>query len=283
LLGILVAADVSQQESDATLAIPARYVTELLTVASGEKTIVIQPAYLGVQLEPSEEGKGARIVQVFDDSPAAMAGVQTGDIVAALNGEEVQTPEDLTGLVGQLRSGARVVLRLKRGDNTPEVEAVLGERPQPQASSIELAEQRLELAIPGRYHVVPLPEGAGAAQVDPKTVETVTAWLRSAAQRDQHSAAGTFRKTEVRREELTPLTVYVQRPEADERLDKLTDEVKSLSEEVKKLSEQLQALSKKLDKPGPLMTREEAIQSLREEFLKKLDDLVRQQDATKSK
>jgi S1-C subfamily serine protease len=277
LIGILVAADASQQESNVTLAIPARYVSELLRVPPGEKTVVIQPAYLGVQLEASEESEGAKVVQVFEDSPAAKAGIQAGDVVAALNGEEVQTPDDLTAHIAQLKSGAKVVLRLERGDENPEVEAVLAERPKPGPSPKQTNTEALELAIPGRYHVVPLQQGAGEAPVDPKYLETVTAWLRSAAQRDQHGARPTYSKSEVR--DYTPLTVYVQRPQADERLDKLSEQVQALSEEVKKLSEQLQALSKKLDKPGNPMTREEAIQSLREEFLKKLDDLVRQQDA----
>jgi S1-C subfamily serine protease len=276
LLGILVAADISQEDSDVSLAIPARYVGELLVAESGEKTVVIHPAYLGVQLEPLDEGDGAKIVQVIDDSPAAKGGIQNGDIVAALNGEEVQAPEDLTAQVGRLQAGSKVVLRLKRGDETPEVEVVLAERPQPAPVSVQF-DQRLELAVPGQYRVVPLPQGAGSEALDPKSVESVAGLLQRAyaAHRQRQN------KTEVRPEELTPLTVYVQRPEADQRLDKLTEEVKTLREEVKKLSEQLEVLSKKLDKPGALMTREEAIQSLREEFLKKLDDLVRQQDATK--
>jgi S1-C subfamily serine protease len=277
LVGVLVAADESQPQNEVTLAIPAHYVGELLKVRTGEETVVIHPAYLGVQLEPAEDGAGAKVTQVFDDSPAAKAGVEAGDIVTAFNGEEVQSPEDLTALVGRLKSGAEATVKLKRGDEQPELAVVLGERPQTDSASPQ--EYSLELSLPGQYRVLPLGTGGGTSSADQQTLNALSALLQQRQrQATQRLGIINLKNSEIRNEELTPLTVYVQRPQADERLDRLTEEVKTLSEEVKKLSEQLQAISKKLEKPGQ-MTREEAIESLREEFLEKLDDLVRQKNA----
>src|SRR5690606_41048800 len=45
--------------------------------------------YLGVRFGPNEDGDGVVIAEVVVDSPADEAGLQAGDIVTAVNGEEL--------------------------------------------------------------------------------------------------------------------------------------------------------------------------------------------------
>jgi S1-C subfamily serine protease len=294
LLGILMAVDVSQEEK-ITLAIPARYVSELLKIERGEKPVVIQPAYLGVQLASDADVEGAKVAQVLDDSPAAKVELNPGDVIVAVNGQQVLGADDLTALVAQQTAGARVTLRVKRGDGALEIEAALVERPiAPTSQRVEKGygagaegyesmEEGYELGYPGEYRVVPLKVDDDSA-IDAETLRRVTEFLQPyrAAPSNQKPAVP-WRLAEPKADDLTPLTIYVQRSEADQRLDRLTGEVKSLREDVKKLAEQLEALSNRLEKPSEPMTREQALQSLRDEFLKKLDDLVRQSEEAKRK
>jgi hypothetical protein len=272
LVGIILAVDASQPDSKITLAVPARWVSDILRRYDPTDRVVIQPAYLGVQLSSTEDG-GAKITEVFENSPAAKAGLKAEDVVTSVDGQPIQSAEDLTAVIGQQKSGAEVSIRVQRGDEERELGVTLAERPSAasEPTTDPATGYDLELITPGEYRVAPVP-GRGA--VDTQVLERLSKLLQQSQGQGDAPAAAT---------ELRPLGLYVQRPEADQRLDRLTDEVKSLREEVRKLSEQLAALSRKLGDSSKPMTREEAIQSLREEFLKKLDDLGRQGSGVRSR
>ena len=53
-------------------------------------------AYLGVQVGDAANGAGASIASVQSDSPAADAGLQSGDVVTAVNGKSITDASDLT-------------------------------------------------------------------------------------------------------------------------------------------------------------------------------------------
>lgn len=83
--------------------------------------------YLGVGLE---EGEGApRIGMVAPKSAAEKAGLKVGDLVIAVAGLKVTTPERLVAAIQKLRPGASVVLQIKRGDVVKELKAILDKRP----------------------------------------------------------------------------------------------------------------------------------------------------------
>ncbi|MGH7201667.1 MAG: Do family serine endopeptidase, partial [Planctomycetaceae bacterium] len=97
----------------------ARWVAEQL-IEKGE----VQRAYLGVSVGPVESevaeqlgmphGQGVVIANVFEDSPAAKAELQPGDVILQLNGEKIAGPTDLQGVVERLTPGKSyeaVVLR----------------------------------------------------------------------------------------------------------------------------------------------------------------------------
>lgn len=70
---------------------------------------------LGVVLEPVSEGEGLVVGHVADDSAAARAGVQPGDVLQQLDGKAVGSVTEVTRFLGRKRSGDRAVATILRG------------------------------------------------------------------------------------------------------------------------------------------------------------------------
>jgi S1-C subfamily serine protease len=76
-----------------------------------------------------EREEGLLVVGVTSGSPAANAGVLVGDIIIALDGHLVASPEDLFDLLQGDRVGRSVPIRILRGGQTIDVPIVVGEWP----------------------------------------------------------------------------------------------------------------------------------------------------------
>ena len=68
---------------------------------------------LGVQLD-SHLNDRAAIAQVRSGSPADKAGLEAGDVIVAVNGHDIDSPDDLVRQVSRLASGDRVQLIVDR-------------------------------------------------------------------------------------------------------------------------------------------------------------------------
>jgi len=81
--------------------------------------------------EQQPEGRSAAllVVAVTPDSPAAAAGLLVGDVIRALDGQPVESPEDLFDLLLGDRVGRNVQLDVARGGVTTHVPITVGERP----------------------------------------------------------------------------------------------------------------------------------------------------------
>jgi S1-C subfamily serine protease len=62
-------------------------------------------------------------------SPAQQAGVQTGDVITAVNGQTVNTNDDLSSALLNDTPGAQVTLTIVRGTSQRTITITLGERP----------------------------------------------------------------------------------------------------------------------------------------------------------
>jgi S1-C subfamily serine protease len=82
----------------------------------------------GQRAAPDREG-ALLVVGVTSGSPAASAGILVGDIIVALDGHSVESPEHLFDLLHGDRIGRSVPLRILRGGKTIDVTLVVGERP----------------------------------------------------------------------------------------------------------------------------------------------------------
>lgn len=98
-------------------------------------------AYLGVELvnlnEPLRahfgvpEGSGVLVSNVVDDSPAARAGIQVGDILTRFDGEDVTSSRKLTTMVRKAEAGDPADIEIWRDGKVDTVSATLDERPRP--------------------------------------------------------------------------------------------------------------------------------------------------------
>jgi serine protease Do len=85
--------------------------------------------YLGVALLPAEEGEGAKIDRVEENSAAAKAGLEKNDVVLAVGSKPVKDVDEFIAVVGGHKPGDVITLTIRRGDEEKEVKATLGRRP----------------------------------------------------------------------------------------------------------------------------------------------------------
>ncbi|HTN33998.1 MAG TPA: DegQ family serine endoprotease [Marinobacter sp.] len=74
--------------------------------------------------------RGALIAEVMDGSPAQKAGLQSGDIVLAYDGDEVQLSSDLPPMVGRTPIGETARLTVLRGGKEITVDVIIGQLPE---------------------------------------------------------------------------------------------------------------------------------------------------------
>ncbi|MDE2051554.1 MAG: PDZ domain-containing protein, partial [Gammaproteobacteria bacterium] len=95
------------------------------------------------------EPEGALVSSVEDNGPAAKAGVKSGDVILALNGQSIQTSSQLPVRIASLMPGTAVTLTLWRDHSKRDVSVKLGsmgnetvasaQNPQHQGGSLGLA------------------------------------------------------------------------------------------------------------------------------------------------
>lgn len=108
VIGMTTAASMQQQEVDG-YAIPIRTVLsvarDLLTGVQGDGYQYGYPAFLGVGLA---DGAGTVVQEVYDDSPAAAAGLAPGDTVTSVDGKRVRSATGLVRAIGAHEPGDQV-------------------------------------------------------------------------------------------------------------------------------------------------------------------------------
>jgi hypothetical protein len=83
---------------------------------------------LGAVPEFGYTGPGVRVDSVVDETPAAKAGIQKGDVIIALGGKPVADLNGFTALLRNYGPGDRTVVRWRRGDVEEEREVELAAR-----------------------------------------------------------------------------------------------------------------------------------------------------------
>ena len=66
---------------------------------------------------------------IVEDSPGERAGLQAGDVIVAVNGEQITAGADLASLLLPYSPGDTITLRVLRESSTREISVTLGERP----------------------------------------------------------------------------------------------------------------------------------------------------------
>ncbi|MFO1376514.1 MAG: Do family serine endopeptidase [Steroidobacteraceae bacterium] len=74
-----------------------------------------------------DDVQGAMVAQVMEGSAAAKAGIEAGDIITAVNGEQVKSAAELRSRIGLMRVGEQVDISLLRDGKQRRVAAVIRE------------------------------------------------------------------------------------------------------------------------------------------------------------
>jgi len=107
----------------------AAHVLEHGGSARGYLGIVGQPVRLSAGQAGTDRDGALLVTGVAPDGPASKAGVLIGDIILALDGTPVASPEDLLDLLTGSRVGQTAALQLLRGGSPAEVTVTIGARP----------------------------------------------------------------------------------------------------------------------------------------------------------
>ncbi len=89
-----------------------------------------QRPYLGVRVRQLEES--AEVLEVIRGSPAEEAGLREGDLILAVDDEEVGRETPLASLIAAHEPGDTVVLTIERAGREQEIEIKLGKCPAPE-------------------------------------------------------------------------------------------------------------------------------------------------------
>lgn len=100
-------------------------------------------AWLGVELQDVDaemakaldlsNGEGALVNRVVDDSPAAAAGLQDGDVIVSFDGQRVRDANELTSAVRDAKPGDRAPVVVIRDGGKKTIKVELGSRKSPAA------------------------------------------------------------------------------------------------------------------------------------------------------
>jgi S1-C subfamily serine protease len=93
----------------------------------------VSRGYLGLAVQPVRLPEplqlGLVVVKLEADGPAEQAGLLLGDILTALDGQDLTDPADILAALGGERVGKPIEVRLLRGGKPTTVAVTVGERP----------------------------------------------------------------------------------------------------------------------------------------------------------
>jgi serine protease Do len=113
--------------------------------------------WIGVQIQPVtptiaeaiglKTPEGALVAQVEPNSPAAKAGIETGDVITSVNGEVVKDSRDLATKIATMRPGTATNVSVFRNGQEKTITVTLGELPRTSVEA-KAAEQRTTSEAP---------------------------------------------------------------------------------------------------------------------------------------
>jgi len=123
------------------LAIPAELAKPVIdSLMKGQRP---QRGYLGVSLQPLDESlapslglpkdSGELVRSLVAGGPGARGGLQQGDVIIKVNGQQVTPDQTVSYLIANTKVGSRVPLEIIRGGRRATVDVVVAERPTEEA------------------------------------------------------------------------------------------------------------------------------------------------------
>ncbi|MCB1970110.1 MAG: Do family serine endopeptidase [Geminicoccaceae bacterium] len=107
----------------------------------------VERGWLGVTIQPLDDDlakalelgddEGVLVANVMDDSPAAKAGIQSGDVIRKIDGDKVAKVRDVTRKVAAIQPGTEAVLDVIREGEPVELSVAIGSMPNEQVASAD--------------------------------------------------------------------------------------------------------------------------------------------------
>ena len=111
---------------------------------------MVSRGWIGVQIQPvtadiaeslgMKGTEGALVSEPQPDSPAAKAGVLSGDVITAVNGNAVKDARDLAKQIGAMASGSTVKLAVWRNGEEKSISLTVGEFPKEREARASMPE-----------------------------------------------------------------------------------------------------------------------------------------------
>jgi serine protease Do len=130
-------------------AIPAETVKSVVAQLKDKGSVT--RGWIGVQIQPvtpeiaeglgMKKPGGALVAEPQKDGPAAKAGIQSGDVITAVNDNPVADARDLARKIGGLAPGATVKLGVVRSGAEKSLSLTLGELPNQREARVDTKEQ----------------------------------------------------------------------------------------------------------------------------------------------
>ena len=76
---------------------------------------------IGIKAQDTENGKGVKVLDVDDDSPAGKAGIKEGDVITQFDGKMVNSATELADLARAAKAKPSVLIKLTRAGKPQEV------------------------------------------------------------------------------------------------------------------------------------------------------------------
>lgn len=80
------------------------------------------------------QARGSLIAGVLKNSPADMAGIKAGDVLLAINDNEIADSSNMLNIIAALKPNEEAVLKIARAEKEIKVNVVIGTRPKPVAA-----------------------------------------------------------------------------------------------------------------------------------------------------
>lgn len=137
-------------------AIPSNMANRIVTQLRTEGKVV--RGWLGVGIQPLtpklgkkfgvEDGKGILVNEVFEGNPAAVAGIQSGDIITSIGGEQLESPNQLSRVVAGFGPGDEIQVQIIRDGLSMTIPVSLGiKKEKPMVTSLPPMQNGIDLGI----------------------------------------------------------------------------------------------------------------------------------------
>ncbi len=136
--------------------IPAQ--TAKMVVAQLKEHGYVNRAWLGVQIQPVTTGiaeglgmkkaEGALVDQPQPASPAAKAGIKTGDVITSVNGKPVKNSRELAQVIGMMKPGTSAKLTLLHKGEVKTLDVTLGKMPNQQTAKADATDKDSKAGVP---------------------------------------------------------------------------------------------------------------------------------------